>query len=109
MTSHRFTLPALALVVGLLGGVLAGCQAGDRRAAVDPEVAACQEWNGAIAAGGSAMMELSTAASLEAPDPVGSLMRAFIADADDGQVDPETMRPIAQRCAEIGVRLGTAA
>ena len=70
---------------------------------------ACQEWGGALAAGGSAMVELATAASLEAPDPVGSMMRAFIATVDSGQPDPQELRTVQQRCAEIGVDFTTSA
>ena len=85
MSTRRLSLPVLALAAGLLGGALGGCQAGNERPAMDPQVAACEEWGGAVAAGGSAMLELSTAASLEAPEPVGSMMWAFIAGVDSGQ------------------------
>lgn len=100
-------LSVLAMAAGVWCGAIAGCQAGAGRAATDPEVDACQEWGGALDAGGTAMVELGTAASLQAPEPVGSLMRTFIAGVDVGQPDPEDLRAVQLRCAEIGVDFTT--
>ena len=91
--------------VGCLGWIT-GCGPGSGKIeAVDPEVAACQQWGDALLMDGFELLDQATAASIGAPDPVGTLMRTVVAGMPSGDVTLKDLQGIVHRCAEIGVRI----
>ena len=89
-----------------LGAWVSGCGSGSGPVAtIDPEVVACQQWGDALLMDGLDLLDQATAASIDAPHPVGSLMRTVVAGMPSGDVTLKDLQGIVQRCAELGVTI----
>ena len=106
MRTRLARIAVVTATVCCLGAWVSGCEPGSGPAeAVDPEVVACQQWGDALLMDGFDLLDQATAASIDAPDPLGTLMRTVVTGMPSGEVQLKDLQGIAQRCAELGVTI----